>query len=99
MRPIPTTICLGLVALSALGHAAEKPKPYHPPRLPDGHVDIEGIWKNSNLTPLERPTGLYPIDYHPGGRGKAQGTVLSRNRRTQSARRPGSSAGRPQYRT
>jgi hypothetical protein len=26
------------------------------PRLPDGHVDMEGIWKNSNLTPLERST-------------------------------------------
>jgi hypothetical protein len=35
--------------------AAEKQNPYRTPRLPDGHIDIQGIWKNSNLTPLERP--------------------------------------------
>lgn len=55
MKPIPRTVCLGLLVLSTLGHAAEKPTPYRAPRLPDGHVDMQGIWKNSNLTPLERP--------------------------------------------
>ena len=58
MKPIPTTICLGLLALCAISNAAEKPMPYRAPRLPDGHVDIQGIWKNSNLTPLERPPGF-----------------------------------------
>jgi hypothetical protein len=28
---------------------------YHPPRTADGHVDLEGTWIISNLTPLERP--------------------------------------------
>jgi hypothetical protein len=28
---------------------------YQPPRLHDGHVDLQGIWNLSNLTPLERP--------------------------------------------
>jgi len=55
MRPLPKIIALGLLALCATAHAAEKPKTYRPPRLPDGHVDMQGIWKNSNLTPLERP--------------------------------------------
>jgi|SRR5450631_532716 hypothetical protein len=55
MKPIPRTICLSLLAFSALGYAAEKPKTYRAPRLPDGHADMQGIWKNSNLTPLERP--------------------------------------------
>jgi hypothetical protein len=55
MRPIPKTIDWLLLALCATVHAAEKPKEYHPPRLPDGHVDMQGVWKNSNLTPLERP--------------------------------------------
>jgi hypothetical protein len=55
MKPIPRTICLGLLALCAAAPAAEIPKTYRPPRLPDGHVDMQGIWKNSNLTPLERP--------------------------------------------
>jgi hypothetical protein len=54
MKPIPNTVCLGLLALNALAHAAETPVPYRAPRLPDGHVDTQGIWKNSNLTPLER---------------------------------------------
>jgi hypothetical protein len=55
MRPIPITISLGLLALCATAYAAEKPHVYRVPRLPDGHVDMQGIWKNSNLTPLERP--------------------------------------------
>ena len=24
------------------------------PRTPDGHPDLEGVWTNSSLTPLER---------------------------------------------
>ena len=58
MKPIPRTISSGLLALSALGHAAEEPKTYHPPRLPDGHADMQGDWTISNLTPLERPEGF-----------------------------------------
>jgi hypothetical protein len=50
----PTVICWAFLALAGTVQA-EKPTPYRPPRLPDGHVDMQGIWKNSNLTPLERP--------------------------------------------
>jgi hypothetical protein len=25
------------------------------PRTPDGHPDLQGIWTNATLTPLERP--------------------------------------------
>ena len=28
---------------------------WSPPRAPDGHPDLQGIWTNSTLTPLERP--------------------------------------------
>jgi hypothetical protein len=52
---IPNTVYWVLLTLCATAHAAEKPKTYRAPRLPDGHVDMQGIWKNSNLTPLERP--------------------------------------------
>jgi hypothetical protein len=55
MKPIQRTLCLALLAFSALGRAAEATKTYRPPRLLDGHVDMQGIWKNSNLTALERP--------------------------------------------
>lgn len=36
--------------------AAYRPAAYKPARTSDGHVEFEGIWKNPNLTPLERPT-------------------------------------------
>ena len=55
MKRLPSSVCWALLVLLATAHAAEKSKAYHPPRLPDGHVDMQGIWKNSNLTPLERP--------------------------------------------
>ena len=29
-----------------------------PPRTPDGQPDLQGIWNNSTLTPLERPEEL-----------------------------------------
>jgi hypothetical protein len=58
MKPIPKAIYWALLALCATAHAAEKLKTYRPPRLPDGHADLQGIWKNSNLTPLERPPGI-----------------------------------------
>jgi hypothetical protein len=54
MRSIPKTIYWVLLTICTTVHAAE-PKTYRAPRLPDGHADMEGIWKNSNLTPLERP--------------------------------------------
>jgi hypothetical protein len=55
LRRVSSSICWALLVLLATAHAAEKPKSYRPPRMPDGHVDMQGIWKNSNLTPLERP--------------------------------------------
>jgi hypothetical protein len=57
MKPlVPTTTCWVLLALFRTGCAAEKPMTYRAPRLPDGHADMQGMWKNSNLTPLERPS-------------------------------------------
>jgi hypothetical protein len=51
----PTTFCWALLALLGTAQGADKATHYRPPRSPDGHSDMEGIWKNSNLTPLERP--------------------------------------------
>src|SRR5437870_11681373 len=47
------------VALSAIPGAAQAPqapaKAWTPPRLPDGHPDLQRIWNYSTLTPAERP--------------------------------------------
>src|SRR5258705_12208851 len=29
-----------------------------PPRAPDGHPDIQGVWANNNATPMQRPKVL-----------------------------------------
>src|SRR5437867_12740868 len=50
------------IALSAIPGAAQTPKApakaWTPPRLPDGHPDLQGIWNYSTLTPVERPKEL-----------------------------------------
>src|SRR5215469_1463275 len=33
------------------------------PRMPDGHPDLQGVWTNSTLTPLERPADLANKDH------------------------------------
>jgi hypothetical protein len=43
------------VAFCGTSSVAQDPGKYRAPRLSDGHVDMEGTWKNSNLTALERP--------------------------------------------
>ncbi|OLC45359.1 MAG: hypothetical protein AUH43_16415 [Acidobacteria bacterium 13_1_40CM_65_14] len=34
-----------------------------PPRTPDGHPDLQGIWTNASITPLERPRELGAKEY------------------------------------
>ena len=35
--------------------AAGQNKPWTPPRTPDGQPDLQGIWTNPTITPMERP--------------------------------------------
>src|SRR5258708_23935909 len=55
---ISSAIGWAVLALCATAPAAENLRIYRPPRLPDGHADMQGMWKNSNLTPLERAPGF-----------------------------------------
>jgi hypothetical protein len=49
----------GLLAgwLSIMAAAAQAGE-YRPPRLPDGQIDLQGVWSHKNITPLERPAEL-----------------------------------------
>ena len=45
---------LGLLTpVPAIGQTAAQG--WMPPRTPDGHSDLRGVWANNNATPLERP--------------------------------------------
>ena len=37
---------------------AAKAKSGSIPRTPDGHPDLEGVWTNATITPMERPAHL-----------------------------------------
>src|ERR1022692_3836772 len=44
---------LAFVIMGVLPAAAQKP--WTLPRTPDGKPDLQGIWNNATLTPMERP--------------------------------------------
>src|SRR5262245_27290403 len=46
-----------------VGAQTRKPaaKPYSPPRMSDGHPDLQGTYDLATLTPLERPTGMNAV--------------------------------------
>src|SRR5437667_1500044 len=53
-------VMLGMmaVAITASGQARNpSAKPYSPPRMPDGHPNLQGTYDLATLTPLERPAG------------------------------------------
>lgn len=40
-------------------------RPYTPGRTPDGQPDIQGIWSNASIIPLERPKELADKPFIP----------------------------------
>jgi hypothetical protein len=47
---------VGMLSVS-LG-AQTRTKPWTAPRTADGHPDLQGVWTNATITPLERPAAL-----------------------------------------
>ena len=47
----------GLIFALAAQLAAQTPKP-RIARTPDGHPDLQGVWTNATITPLERPAAF-----------------------------------------
>src|SRR5436190_4866974 len=60
-RNVLWTGCL-LLAIAAAGQTpAPRPRAYVPPRLLDGHPDLQGVYDLATLTPLERPAGANAV--------------------------------------
>src|SRR5271166_5785946 len=51
---------LSLAVVLALGipAGAQKEQNWSAPRAADGHPDLQGVWTNATLTPLERPAAF-----------------------------------------
>src|SRR3984957_13015061 len=55
--PLPAAAQSGLTAVEKAA-AALAPKGWTPPRTPDGQPDLQGIYTNGFITPVERPKEL-----------------------------------------
>jgi hypothetical protein len=55
---IVSSIVAGLALVASVtvaGQSAKSAAGWAVPRMPDGHPDMQGVWANNNMTPLERP--------------------------------------------
>jgi hypothetical protein len=70
VAPAITILVLLLVQTRVVGQKPQEPKStptgkaWIPPRTPDGQPDLQGIWSNATLTPLERPKSLGTKEFY-----------------------------------
>ena len=53
-RIVTSAVIVAALAVGLSGQAANK-SAWSVPRMPDGHPDMQGVWANNGMTPLERP--------------------------------------------
>jgi hypothetical protein len=59
LAAVPPVSAAAQAAAAALTPAPPaQTRPWSPPRTPDGHPDLQGVWLNNGATPLERPPAL-----------------------------------------
>jgi hypothetical protein len=80
----------GLLAgwLSIMAAAAQAGE-YRPPRLPDGQIDLQGVWSHKNITPLERPAELKSLVISREEAAQLQARILAK---TNDQSKPGEPA-------
>ena len=61
LKPL-VSVCCGMLFAGTVAGQAPTAVPgaadYSPPRLPSGKPDLQGLWSNAVVTPLERPADL-----------------------------------------
>jgi len=58
------TLKISLLAIAFAGSSLASAQTWTPPRTPDGHPDLQGIYTNSSITPLERPKELGAKEFY-----------------------------------
>jgi len=58
MRGKAVALAIVILAGSLAAQSKSVQGKYVPPRTPDGQPDLEGVWTNVTITPLERPANL-----------------------------------------
>src|SRR3954454_13854751 len=56
---------LVIAAAMLLAASAAQARPYRAPRTPFGQPDLQGVWTNLSLTPLERPKDFQALIVPP----------------------------------
>jgi len=54
-RRIVTGVLVGIALSATVMAGGQSARPGSVPRMPDGHPDLQGVWANNGMTPLERP--------------------------------------------